>query len=103
MTRLSRCAVLALTLLAIVPASLPALADSVASCRRETVIGPDGIRIDRVQAFADTIALQLRQRGYDVDYVEPWGGCVRAYIIDPGGGEHMAFFDPDTLEPLTSD
>ena len=82
--------------------ALPAAAASVATCQKDTVLGPDGVYIDRVQAFADTIAMELRQQGYNVESVEPWGGCVKAFITDPGGGSHMQFFDPDTLEPLST-
>lgn len=89
--------------LATVPmlASLPAQAESVASCRTERVLGPNGFYIDPIVLNADTIALQLRENGYNVDSVESWGGCVKAYIIDPDGHQHIAFFDPDTLQPLT--
>lgn len=80
--------------------ALPASAAGVSSCRSEKVLGPRGVLVERVDLFATTIAQQLRQRGYDVDSVQSWGGCVKAYINDPGGGAHMEFFDPDTLAPL---
>ena len=82
--------------------AVPDSAASVASCQKQTVLAPNGVRIDRIQVFAETIAMQLRQRGYNVSSVEPWGGCVKAFIEDGGGSEHMEFFDPDTLEPLTT-
>lgn len=82
--------------------ALPATAASVASCQSDKVIGPNGIPVDRIQLFADTYAIRLRQLGYDVERVEPWGGCVKAFVNDPGGGSHMQFFDPDTLEPLST-
>jgi hypothetical protein len=103
MTRLSLIKLAALGVAtAIAGLSLPAAAQSVAECQRQTVIGDRGIFVDRIDAFSDTIAMQLRQRGYDVESVEPWGGCVRAFINDPGGRSHMEFFDPDTLEPLST-
>lgn len=80
----------------------PAAAASVASCQTEKVLGPRGVLVDRIDLFKDTIAMQLRQRGYDVESVQGWGGCIKAFINEPGGGSHMAFFDPDTLEPLTA-
>ncbi len=80
--------------------ALPASAAGVSSCRSEKMLNSRGVLVERVDLFAKTIAIQLRQRGYDVDTVQSWGGCVKAYINDPGGGSHMAFFDPDTLAPL---
>ena len=80
--------------------ALPASAAGVSTCRSEKVLGPRGVLIERVDLFADSIAQQLRQRGYNVESVQSWGGCVKAFIDEPGGGSHMAFFDPDTLAPL---
>ena len=80
----------------------PATAASVASCQQEKVLGPNGVWVDRIQVFHNEIAMELRQRGYNVDRVEPWGGCVKATVIDANGNLHMQFFDPDTLEPLTT-
>ena len=80
----------------------PALAAGVASCQSTKVLGPNGVFIDSIDANADGIAMELRQMGYDVESVQGWGGCVKAFITDPGGGSHMAFFDPDTLQPLTT-
>ncbi|HVW93267.1 MAG TPA: hypothetical protein VHB74_11755 [Devosia sp.] len=82
--------------------ALPARAASVASCQSEKVRGPNGLWIDRVEVFAQQYAMRLRQLGYNVERVEPWGGCVRAFIDDGGGRSHMAFFDPDTLEELST-
>jgi len=81
----------------------PAMAASVASCHEEKVLGPNGVPVNRIQLFHREIAMELTQRGYNVDRVEPWGGCVKATIIDANGSMHMQFFDPDTLEPLTTD
>jgi len=80
----------------------PALAASVASCQQEKVLGPNGIWVDKIQVFHNEIAMELRQRGYNVDRVEPWSGCVKATIIGADGSLHMQFFDPDTLEELTT-
>jgi hypothetical protein len=50
----------------------------------------------------DQIRLQLRGAGYDVNQVEEWNGCVRAFVENANGrGEHMAYFEPDTLELIT--
>jgi hypothetical protein len=91
-----------LALVAALGLSAPALAGSVASCQSTKVLGPNGVLIDSIDANADGIAMELRQMGYNVESVQGWGGCVKAFITDPGGGSHMAFFDPDTLEPLTT-
>jgi len=80
----------------------PALAASVASCQQEKVLGPNGIWVDKIQVFHNEIAMELRQRGYNVDRVEPWSGCVKATVIDADGSLRMKFFDPDTLEELTT-
>ncbi len=82
--------------------AMPATAASVASCQQERVLGPNGVWIDRVQVFHGEIAMELRQRGYNVDRVEPWGGCIKATVKDANGSLHMQFFDPDTLEELTT-
>ena len=81
--------------------SLPAFADSVASCRGDTVTLRDGRKVETINYNADAITAQLKSRGYDVEGVESWGGCVKAFVNEPGGGSHIAFFDPDTLEPLS--
>lgn len=80
--------------------ALPAAAQSVANCRPDMVIGPDGRLIDRIELTKDQIKLQLRQLGYDVDGVESWGGCIKAFINESNGTSHIGFFDPDTLQPL---
>jgi hypothetical protein len=80
----------------------PAAAASVASCQQEKVLGPNGIWVDKIQVFHNEIAMELRQRGYNVDRVEPWSGCVKATVIDADGSLRMKFFDPDTLEELTT-
>jgi len=88
--------------LAVVPmAASPASAESVASCRGEMTYTPDGRLVDAIDYNADTYAILLRQRGYNVESIEGWGGCVKATISDAGGRSHFEFFDPDTLEPLT--
>jgi hypothetical protein len=79
----------------------PAAAASVASCRSDMVLGPNGKLVSSVDLRAESIAMALRQQGYDVDSVEDWGGCAKAYINDPGGKSHIQMFDPDTLAPLS--
>ena len=79
---------------------LPAAAQNIAACQSEKVLNGNGVYVDRVQVFAGSIATLLRQQGYNVSSVEPWGGCVRAFITQPGGGTKFQYFDPDTLQPL---
>ncbi len=42
--------------------------------------------------------MQLRQMGVDATRAEMWGGCIRAFVRKPGGGEEMQFFHPDSFE-----
>ena len=93
---------LAVGLLLAFGSSLPAAAAGVSSCMSEKILGSDGLYHEKVEIFAATIAMQLRQQGYNVESVQPWAGCVKAFITDPGGGSHMEFFDPDTLQPLST-
>lgn len=39
---------------------------------------------------------RLRQMGVDATRVEQWGGCLRAFVRKPGGGEEMQYFDPSS-------
>ena len=80
----------------------PARADSIASCRSESIEFPNGRKVSRIQLQADLYVARLRRLGYDVDQVEDWGGCVKAFVGQPGGRSRIMFFDPDTLEPLST-
>lgn len=44
--------------------------------------------------------MRLRRMGVDATRAEMWGGCIRAFVRKPGGGEEMQFFHPDTFEPV---
>jgi Peptidase propeptide and YPEB domain len=80
-------------LAAAAPASAAPFSGSVPSCSSSTDINQN----------VDQIRLQLRGAGYDVNQVEEWNGCVRAYVENANGaGEHTAYFDPDTLELITT-
>jgi hypothetical protein len=39
---------------------------------------------------------RLRQMGVDATSVEQWGGCLRAFVRKPGGGEEMQYYDPNS-------
>ena len=95
-------ALTALVVLGIAAMPLPAAAASTATCQSEKVLGPNGRWVDVIDLNADGIAMELRQRGYAVESVQGWGGCVKAFIKDGGGKSHMEFFDPFTLAPLTT-
>ena len=82
--------------------AMPAVAASIASCRSETIEFADGRKYSKIQLQADLYVAQLRRMGYDLDSVEDWQGCVKASVREPGGHTHFMFFDPDTLEPLTT-
>lgn len=45
--------------------------------------------------------MHLRQMGVDATRAEMWGGCIRAFVRKPGGGEEMQFFHPDSFERVT--
>jgi hypothetical protein len=81
-------------LAAVAPASAASIGNgSVPSC--------SSLSDTNIDANADAIALQLKSDGYKVNAVEEWNGCVRAYLENPdGSGEHMAYFDPDSLKPI---
>lgn len=41
---------------------------------------------------------RLRRLGVNAVSVERWGGCLRAYVREPGGGERMELYNPRTFE-----
>ena len=42
--------------------------------------------------------MRLQRMGVAATRAEMWGGCIRAFVRKPGGGEEMQFFHPDTFE-----
>ncbi|KKB08678.1 hypothetical protein [Devosia chinhatensis] len=42
--------------------------------------------------------MQLRQMGIDATRAEMWGGCIRAFVRKPEGGEEMQYFHPESFE-----
>jgi hypothetical protein len=40
---------------------------------------------------------RLRQVGVLAQSTERWGGCIRAWISQPGGGMSMELYNPQTL------
>ena len=83
--------------------SIPAAqAASIAECRSQQEVLADGTVTTEINANAQDYMLRLRHRGLNVDYVEDWGGCVKASVTDPNGHSHFLFFDPDTLQQLTT-
>lgn len=49
---------------------------------------------------AELALMELRRHGVDATRVEFWNGCLRAFVRQPGGGEKMEFYDPDTFQQL---
>ncbi len=46
----------------------------------------------------------LRMRGVDATGVRQWNGCLRAFVRDEDGrGEHLEYYEPDTLERIELD
>ncbi|MDR3476174.1 MAG: hypothetical protein P4M09_31405 [Devosia sp.] len=81
---------------------LPASAASTASCRGERMELQNGRMVSVIEMQANLYVARLRRMGYNVDQVEDWGGCVKAIVDEPDGHSHIMFFDPDTLEVLTT-
>ncbi|WDR02420.1 hypothetical protein PSQ19_17690 [Devosia algicola] len=44
--------------------------------------------------------MQLRRMGVDATSVERWNGCLRAFVRNPGGGETMEYYDPNTFRQV---
>src|ERR1700704_4895232 len=72
MVKLSFVALALAASLGVAGMTAPAFAASVASCQSEKVLGPNRKWIDRVDANAVGIAMELRQRGYRVESVQGW-------------------------------
>jgi uncharacterized protein YpuA (DUF1002 family) len=89
-------AVLALTMLATLPAAA-------VQCNS----GGGGLKLSFGLALGEKLSEQernefdlmiLKRMGVDATRVERWGGCLRAFVRKPSGGEEMQYFDPDTYE-----
>jgi hypothetical protein len=55
---------------------------------------------DPINSDPEHIIASLRAKGVKVSRIESFGGCIRAYVTDANGAEAMAYYNPDTLEPL---
>lgn len=43
----------------------------------------------------------LKKQGVKVSLVRRWNGCIQAFVRDADGhGEHLEYYDPDTLERI---
>jgi hypothetical protein len=40
---------------------------------------------------------RLRRIGVNAYSTERWGGCIRAFVAEPGGGTRMELYNPQTL------
>jgi len=98
-------ALVAIGLIAIaLPAATPALAvpycDSNDSVRASIEIGSNGRRFLDTTDQLETYKMRLQQAGVPATRVEKWNGCLRAFVSQPGGGEVMQFFDPQSLRQV---
>jgi hypothetical protein len=94
----------ALGLVTLAVSATPALAtprcDSQDSVTASIEIGTNGRRfLDTTDQF-ETYKMLLNQQGVAATRVEKWNGCLRAFVTQPGGGEVMQFFDPQTLRQV---
>lgn len=48
----------------------------------------------------DMISQELTAMGYDVDGIEEWNNCVRAFVVKADGTLGMVFFEPGSLKLL---
>ena len=97
MNKLIVAGLVAITGIAGIAAAAPA---SAASLNRSSV--PYCQSDASIDANSASIKQTLRGLGYNVNSVEEWNGCIRAFVENSNGrGEHMAYFDPDTLELIT--
>jgi len=47
--------------------------------------------------------LRVRGLGLNVQRVEEWNNCIRAYVRNPDGSESTMYFDPVTLRQVGGD
>lgn len=81
----------------------PALATPFCTDDRGGVSVTFGIHIGKPYTEAeqnDLDLMELRRSGVDATRVEKWNGCLRAYVRQPGGGETMEYYDPNTLRQV---
>ena len=84
------------TLAAIGGASLPALASST-----DSVFGASDYQ--QTESLKATVAHRLEVQGIKVNYVDEWGGYVRADVQLANGQLAVRFFQADTLTPVSID
>ena len=102
MGKLSLIAALVLIGLGLAASVQPAAAASMATCQSEKVLNENGVFVDKIQLYRDTIAMRLRREGYNVSSVEPWGGCVRE--TDAVRSSDLPDLPaPASVKPLTHD
>lgn len=90
---------LAITLVAMPAAGLIAVDAQAQSAPPAACDRPNNAAGDRT-LDADSIIANLRAKGVNASRVESLGGCIRAYVTDANGAETMAYYHPDTLEPI---
>ena len=100
MKQITTLAIAALLSLGLGTAVSPAFAKSIATCEDE-VANSQG-EGDAIDSNAAAILASLQQKGVKALDVTDWGGCVRADVIRKDGSTAMEFFDPDTLQRLST-
>jgi len=78
---------------------LPASAESIASCQDSLNSTNHGSS----EGFdTGAVATALADKGIKVQSVEDWGGCAKVTVTDKSGNAKNEFFDPDTLQRLST-
>ncbi|MBU1304027.1 MAG: hypothetical protein KKF33_00715 [Alphaproteobacteria bacterium] len=89
-------AVLGLTLLATLPAQAALCSGSGEGLSYGFSLGIGSNITEDDQNQIDLV--NLRRLGVDATSVERWGGCLRAFVRKPTGGEEMQYFEPGTYK-----
>lgn len=85
-------AVLPLTLALLAASAAPAMA--VPACSGSFALDMDYYTEQDLNDFNLDL---LRSIGVDAVRTEVWGGCIRAFVRRPDGGEEMQFYEPLNL------
>ncbi|MCY1546270.1 hypothetical protein D9M68_822590 [compost metagenome] len=64
----------------------------------ETVFGSGSVEMRTFTA--DSVLVQLKQKGVNASAVEEWSGLIRAYVTLEDGSQVMQFYKPGSLEQV---
>lgn len=87
----------------IIAAAIAASSLGVVALPAQAATSHAGVTCDRGASIAgnkDLITQELRAKGFNVESVESWNNCVRAFIVQPNGSLSMAFFEPGSLKQI---